>query len=150
LSAPTSTKNVGVKKAKGEHAGVFEKLGNLQLPWARDSNESAAEPSPKASWDHTPANSEEARDIELKRGAVELKKQAKAEFNAQVMAALKSVVPSWLMGSNDDPGAINCLLLKEYRSGTWICMTLATFNTLSGITTLLIYLDYIFEDGGKL
>jgi len=79
----------------------------------------------------------------------EAKKEAKASLNAAIQAQIKKLVPAWLIGSDDDPGAVNCLFLKEYRSGTWICLTLATFNTLSGITTLLIYLDYIFETANK-
>ena len=78
-----------------------------------------------------------------------MKKEAKAAVGAAISAQLKKLVPSWLIGSPDDPGAINCLCLKEYRSGTWICLTLATFNALSGVTTLLIYLDYIFETANK-
>lgn len=148
LSAPTSTKNKAKKKKKGEKTGTLEKLGNLQVPWESGS-QSDSKSSPKESWDHTPANSTEGREILLKREAKKIKKEAKAAASSAIKAQLKKLVPSWLMGSADDPGAINCLFLKEYRSGTWICITLATFNTLSGITTLLIYLDYIFETANK-
>ena len=68
LSAPTSTKNKGKKKKKGEKTGVLENLGNLHVPWATGS-QSDSKASEKASWDHTPANSTEAREIELRRGA---------------------------------------------------------------------------------
>lgn len=148
LSAPTSTKNKPKKKKNGEKTGALERLGNLQVPWGGDS-QSDSKSSPKESWDHTPANSTEAREIIFKREAKQMQKQAKAAASSAIQAQLKKLVPSWLIGSADDPGAINCLFLKEYRSGTWICITLATFNTLSGITTLLIYLDYIFETANK-
>lgn len=65
------------------------------------------------------------------------------------MKQLKSVVPTFFFGSDDDPGALNCLVEKEYRKGTWTCLLLASFNVLTGVTTLLIYLDYIFETANK-
>jgi hypothetical protein len=149
LSAPTSTKNKGKKKKKGEKTGTFEKLANFQVPWGTGSQSGSSKSSAKPSWDHTPANSTEAAEIELRRGVEQAKAQAKDALGSAIKAQLKAVLPSWLMGSDDDPGAINCLCLKEYRSGTWICLTLATFNALSGVTTLLIYLDYIFETANK-
>jgi len=66
LSAPTSTKNKAKAKKAGEKTGFFEKLGNLQVPGLSES-QSDSKPSPKASWDHTPANSTEAREIDKKK-----------------------------------------------------------------------------------
>ena len=62
-----------------------------------------------------------------------------------VKGQIDKVVPSWLRGSDGHPGAINCLVMKEYRNGTWMCLALASFNVMTGVTTLLIYLGTIFD-----
>jgi len=60
-------------------------------------------------------------------------------------------IPKFLIGSHGEPGGIECMIDHEYREGTWMCLALVFFNVLSGITTLLIYLQMIFKqaDAGK-
>lgn len=74
-----------------------------------------------------------------------------AEAKAKAKAELFKYVPKWAIGSPGSPGGIECLVDHEYREGTWMCIALAFFNVMSGITTLLIYLQLIFKeaDTGK-
>ena len=69
-----------------------------------------------------------------------LKKKIKAFF-----------VPKWLLGKGKEPGGIQCLYDKKYREGTWMCICLGTFNIMTGVMVMLVYLKEIFEvaDSGK-
>ena len=53
------------KKGKKPKKSILEKIGNLEIPFWDSDKESSKSSIP--SWDHTPANSEEARNIAIKR-----------------------------------------------------------------------------------
>ena len=56
---------------------ILEKIGNLEIPFWDSDKESSKSSIP--SWDHTPANSEEARNIAIKREIRKREKQFKKE-----------------------------------------------------------------------
>lgn len=78
---------------------------------------------------------------DLKKNIAEEKKEIKKDIGKEIHKFL----PKWLLGSKGHPGGLECLILKEYRGGTWMGIMLAFFNVMSGVTTILIYLALIFK-----
>lgn len=79
------------------------------------------------------------------------KEKYEAYLKKQEKLKVLKYVPKFLIGSYGEPGGIECMIDHEYRESTFMCLALVFFNVLSGITTLLIYLQMIFKqaDAGK-
>ena len=71
-----------------------------------------------------------------------------AEAKAALDAAKnwRNHLPPFLKSKPGEISAFDSLTAVEYRSGTLMCFLLATFNVLSGITVMLIYMGHIFDN----
>ena len=99
--------------------------------------------------------------LKLEREAVAAIKAEEEKLKAELIAKLKEerdalkkkiknfLIPKWLFGSGKEPGGVQCLYDKKYREGTWMCICLGTFNIMTGVTVMLVYMKEIFSEADK-
>ena len=76
----------------------------------------------------------------------EIKKKIAKERKKLKKKIKNFFIPKWLFGKGKEPGGIQCLYDSKYREGTWMCICLGTFNIMTGVMVMLVYMKDIFEE----
>lgn len=128
--------------------------GEFELMWFEGGTADAEKDADKAKADAEKAKADAEKkkaelEKEAKARAEKLKKEAEAKLKKEGAKELAKYLPPWLLGTPGHPGGAECLIDRRYREATWLCLMLAFFNVMSGLTTILIYLHLIFEQADK-
>jgi hypothetical protein len=87
-----------------------------------------------------------AEEEKLKKELLKKIAKEKKAFKKQLRKLRNKFIPKWLFGKGKEPGGIQCLYDKKYREGTWMCICLGTFNIMTGVTVMLVYMKEIFQE----